>query len=191
MVQRLQPVSPLANRRHLVEHVSVEPDWESVMIDATNRPCPPTWIGSKKGGLKQAIGRSRGGLTTKIHAVVDALGDPLRFKLTGGQCHDSVTGYKMLKQMDLTKKQMLADRAYDTNQILHLLEQQSATPVIPSKKNRRKPRKWDKEIYKERHLIECFFNKVKHYRQLATRFDKLASLFKAFLTLASIMIWLA
>lgn len=161
------------------------------MIDATNRPCPPTWIGSKKGGLKQAIGRSRGGLTTKIHAVVDALGDPLRFKLTGGQCHDSVTGYKMLKQMDLTKKQMLADRAYDTNQILHLLEQQSATPVIPSKKNRRKPRKWDKEIYKERHLIECFFNKVKHYRQLATRFDKLASLFKAFLTLASIMIWLA
>lgn len=142
----------------------------------------------QKGGLKQAIGRSRGGLTTKIHAAVDALGNPLRFKLTGDQCHDSVTGYKMLKQMDLTKKQVLADRAYDTNQILHLLEQRSATPVIPSKKNRRKPRKWDKEIYKERHLIECFFNKVKHYRRLATRFDKLASSFKAFLTLASIMI---
>jgi transposase len=64
-------------------------------------------------------------------------------------------------------------------------------PVIPSKKNRRKPRKWDKEIYKERHLIECFFNKVKHYRRLATPFDKLASSFKAFLTLASIIVWLA
>lgn len=145
----------------------------------------------QKGGLKQVIGRSRGGLTTKIHAVVDSLGNPLRFMLTGGQCHDSVTGYEMLKQMDLTKKQVLADRAYDTNQILHLLEQQSATPGIPSKKNRRKPRKWDKEIYKEGHLIECFFNKVKHYRRLATRFDKLASSFKAFLTLASIMVWLA
>ncbi|MHA2852544.1 transposase [Paenibacillus lautus] len=75
---------------------------------------------------------------------------------------------------------MLADQAHDTNQILQLIEQQSATPVIPSKKNCRKPRKWDKETYKERHLIECFFNKVKHYRRLATRFDKLASSFRAF-----------
>ncbi|MGX4585328.1 transposase [Paenibacillus chitinolyticus] len=88
-------------------------------------------------------------------------------------------------------KQVLADRAYDTNQILHLLKEQSATSVIPSKKNRRKPRKWDKEIYKERHLIECFFNKVKNYHRLATRYDKLACTFRAFLTLASIMVWLA
>ncbi|AFH65618.1 transposase [Paenibacillus mucilaginosus K02] len=130
-------------------------------------------------------------MTTKIHAVVDALGNPLRFVLTGGQCHDSVTGYEMLKQMDLTKKQVLADRAYDTNRILNLLKEQSATSVIPSKKNRRKPRKWDKEIYKERHLIECFFNKVKNNRRLATRYDKLACTFRAFLSLASIMVWLA
>jgi transposase len=86
---------------------------------------------------------------------------------------------------------VLADRAYDTNRILRLLQEESATPVIPSKKNRRKPRKWDKEIYKERHLIECFFNKVKNYRRLATRIDKLADTFRAFLTLASIMVWLA
>lgn len=122
---------------------------------------------------------------------MDALGNPLRFVLTGGQCHDSVTGYEMLKQMDLTKKQVLADRAYDTNRILQLLKEQSAVSVIPSKKNRRKQRNIDKEMYKERHLIECFFNKVKHYRRLATRYDKLACSFMAFLSLASIMVWLA
>ncbi|MBT2290251.1 transposase [Paenibacillus albidus] len=77
-------------------------------------------------------------MTTKIHAVVDALGNPLRFVLTGGQCHDSVTGYEMLSQMDLTKRQVLADRAYDTDRILRLLKEQSAVSVIPSKKNRRK-----------------------------------------------------
>ncbi|MFK4474416.1 transposase [Paenibacillus sp. RC73] len=122
---------------------------------------------------------------------MDALGNPLRLELTAGQRHDSVMGYEMLKSMDLTQKQVLADRAYDTNRILQLLEEQEATPVIPSKKNRRVQRKWDKAIYKERHLVECFFNKTKHYRRLATRFDKLTCTFKAFLTLASIMIWLA
>jgi len=104
---------------------------------------------------------------------------------------DSVTGYELLSQMELTKRQVLADRAYATDRILRLLKEQSAVSVIPSKKNRQKQRKWDKEIYKERHLIECFFNKVKHYRCLATRYDKLACTFKAFLTLASIMVWLA
>ena len=137
------------------------------------------------------MGRSRGGLTTKIHAVVDALGHPLRFELTAGQDHDSIKGYEMLKSIDLTRTQVLADRAYDTDRILELLEEQGALPVIPSKKNRRVQRQWDKDIYKERHVIECFFNKVKNYRRLATRFDKLACTFKAFLTLASILVWLA
>ena len=137
------------------------------------------------------MGRSRGGLTTKIHAVVDALGNPLRFELTAGQAHDSVMGYELLQAMDLANKQVLADRAYDTDQILALIEQQGGICVIPSKKNRRIQRTWDKEVFKERHLVECFFNKLKHYRRLASRFDKLACTFKAFLTLASIMTWLA
>lgn len=131
------------------------------------------------------MGRSRGRLTTKVHALEDALENPLRFELTAGQSHDSVMGYELLQTQDLTRKQVLADRAYDTNRILSLLEEQKGTVVIPSKKNRRVQRKWDKEIYKERHLVECFFNKTKHYRRLATRFDKLACTFRAFLTLAS------
>jgi transposase len=71
-------------------------------------------VPEKSGQLFQAMRRSRGGLTTKIHALVDALGNPLRFELTAGQSHDSVMGYEMLQTLDLTQKQILADQAYDT-----------------------------------------------------------------------------
>ncbi|WP_279633708.1 transposase [Brevibacillus antibioticus] len=86
------------------------------------------------------MGRSRGGLTTKIHAVADALGNPLHFELTPGQAHDSVMGYEMLSTLDLQNREVLADRAYDTDAIVTLLKEQQATPVIPSKRNRRKKR---------------------------------------------------
>ncbi|ADM70092.1 hypothetical protein GMA19_02285 [Paenibacillus polymyxa E681] len=86
----------------------------------------------------QAIGRSRGGLTTKIHAVVDALGNPLCFELTPGQAHDSVMGYDMLSKLDLQNREILADRAYDTDVIVALIKEQNATAVIPSKRNQRK-----------------------------------------------------
>jgi transposase len=119
------------------------------------------------------------------------LGNPLRFQLTGGQAHDSVKGCDLLRTLKLAKKQVLADRAYDTNAIRALLEKQQAIPIIPSKKNRHVQPEYDRDLYKERHLVECFFNKVKHYHRLATRYDKLPCTFKAFLTLASIMIWLA
>ncbi|WP_431523312.1 IS5 family transposase [Paenibacillus amylolyticus] len=129
--------------------------------------------------MKQAIGRSRRGLSTKIHAVVDALENPLRFDLTGGEAHDSVQGFNILKSMKL-RKQVLADRAYDTNVIRTFFKEQQAIPVIPGKKNRLMTLKYDRYVYKERHLVECFFNKVKNYRRLATRYDKLACTFKSF-----------
>jgi transposase len=136
------------------------------------------------------MGRSRGGLTTKIHALVDSLGNPLRFELTAGQEHDSIMGYEILQSIDFSPENVLGDKAYDTNRILELLEKLNINAVIPSKKNRLVQRELDKEIYKERHLVECFFNKIKHYRRLASRFDKLSVTFLSFLTLASIMIWL-
>ncbi|QDH23839.1 IS5 family transposase [Saccharibacillus brassicae] len=134
--------------------------------------------------------RSRGGLTTKIHAIVDALGNPLKFELTTRQAHDSVKGYEMLSQFDLSNREVLADRAYDTDAIRTLLREQNAIAVIPSKRNRRVKKPYDRSVYKERHLVECFFNKMKNYRRLATRYDKTASMFKAFLALISIRIWL-
>ncbi|MFB0843301.1 transposase [Paenibacillus oleatilyticus] len=113
-------------------------------------------VGQDSGTCCKTIRRSQGGLTIKIHAIVDALGNPLRFELTGGQSHDCVTGYKMLKSMELTGTNVLADRAYDTNAILNLLQDQHVKPVIPSKKSRRIQRHCDWWFYKERHGVECF-----------------------------------
>ncbi|QNV55915.1 hypothetical protein GMA19_03331 [Paenibacillus polymyxa E681] len=96
----------------------------------------------------------------------------------------------MLQSMDLSGKTVLADRGYDMNNILNLIQEQQATAVIPSRKHRIVQRKCDWWLYKERHLVECFFNKLKHYRRLATRYDKLSCTFAAFLSLASILLWL-
>jgi transposase len=114
----------------------------------------------------------------------------LRFKLTSGNRNDCPTGYKMLEAMELAGINVMADRAYDTDKIVKLLQQQHAIIVIPSKKNRLVQRECDWWLYKERHLVECFFNKIKNYRRLATRYDKLSCSFLAFLQLASIIIWL-
>lgn len=96
----------------------------------------------------------------------------------------------MLRQLDLTHKIVLADRGYDTNNILRLLDDRQAQGVIPSRKHRKIQRNTDWWLYKERHLVECLFNKLKNYRRLATRYDKLSRTFKAFLSLASILLWL-
>lgn len=96
----------------------------------------------------------------------------------------------MLAQLDLSNREILADRAYDTDAIRTLLSEQNAIAVNPSKKNRRVKPPYDCSVYKERRLVECFFNKMKNYRRLATRYDKTASMFKAFLALISIRIWL-
>lgn len=114
----------------------------------------------------------------------------MRFELTAGNRHDFPTGYKILETMELTGINVMADRAYDSDKIAELLQQQHAIIVIPSKKNRLVQRDCDQWLYKERHLVECFFNKIKNYRRLATRYDKLSSSFLAFLQLASIIIWL-
>ncbi|MEV2287408.1 transposase [Paenibacillus larvae] len=85
----------------------------------------------------------------------------------------------------------MADRGYDTDKIIALLEDKQACSVIPSRKHRTVQRGTDWWLFKERHLVECLFNKLKHNRRLATRYDKLSCTFVAFLKLASAMIWLA
>jgi transposase len=97
----------------------------------------------------------------------------------------------MLQSFDVKEKNVIADRGYDTNAILDLLEEKQAHTVIPSRKHRTIQRPTDWWLYKERHLVECLFNKLKHNRRLATRYDKLLHTFVAFLHLASVMLWLA
>ncbi len=139
---------------------------------------------------KQHIGLSRGGKNTKIHALVDGLGYPIRLIFTGGEVHDSKQGVPLLEGYELGNTAVLGDRAFGTVEILTYIRQHNGTVVIPPKSNTAEPWECDYYHYKERHLVECFFNKLKHFRRFATRYDKLSSMFQAFAYLACIMIWL-
>jgi transposase len=152
-----------------------------------DRPGAPTCGRRKRGLQAQAIGRSRGGLSTKIHIAVDALGNPLRLILTPGQVNDCTQAEALIDGLPATY--VLADRAYDTDRIRAYLAFR-AEAVIPAKSTRKQPVPHDQHLYKERHLVECFINKIKHFRRVATRYDKTTAAFLAFVAIASFMVWL-
>ena len=141
----------------------------------------------KRGGRDQALGRSRGGLSTKIHMAADADGQPIRFILTGGQAGDAPQAIPLLT--GIKAGHVIADKGYDSNEILNFIQRQGATAVIPPRSNRRVPRAYDREVYKERNLIERAFNKLKHWRRIATRYDRRSLYFMATLQLASAITW--
>jgi putative transposase len=127
-------------------------------------------------------------LTTKIHAVVDALGNPVALSLTPGQQSDLSQAEPLLEGVEL--EAFLADKAYDANALIDKLEERGITPVIPPKANRIAPRKTDFALYRERNLVERFFLKLKGFRAIATRYDKLASTFLAAVQMVCALIWL-
>ena len=134
----------------------------------------------------EAIGRSIGGLTCKLHCVIDGLDNPIDFRLTGGEVHDSVCANGLLdgKSVDF----VLADKAYDSDKILEKIKEIGATAVIPPKSNRKIPRKYDKHYYKERNLVERFFCSLKQIRGIATRYCKRGEYFPEAVKLASCII---
>jgi transposase len=137
----------------------------------------------------QAIGHSRGGLSTKIHALVDALGNPLAFLLTPGQTHDLAGADALLPLM--TADRLIADKAFDADQrVRQPLAAAGKSVVIPPRDHRRTVPDFDPELYKARHLIENFFCKLKQFRAIATRYDKTARNFLAAIHLAAAIIWL-
>jgi transposase len=128
-------------------------------------------------------------LSTKIHALVDALGNPLAFMLTPGQAHDLEGTDALLPQM--AADTLLADKAFDADKrVIEPLLAAGKTAVIPPKSNRKIQRHYDKEAYKARHLIENFFCKLKQFRAIATRYDKTARNFLAAIHLVAAIIWL-
>ena len=139
---------------------------------------------------KQDIGASRGGKNTKIHALVDGLGNPIRLIFTGGEVHDSKKGIPLLDGFDIGGTAVLGDKALGTIEIRNYIYERGGIVVIPPKSNTVDPWECDFHHYKERHIVEVFFNKIKHFRRIATRYDKLSSMFQAFVILACIMIWL-
>ncbi len=124
---------------------------------------------AQRGAFRNAIGRSRGGRTTKIHAPTDAVGRPVAFLLTPGN---------------------IADTAFDADTFRAPLAARGATAVIPSNRSRAQAVAHDPELYNERHLVECFINKIKHFRRIATRYDKTVQAFMSMIRIACMMVWL-
>ena len=135
------------------------------------------------------MGRSRGGLTTKIHAVVDADGRPISLDLTAGQAHDIRMAEPMLQAMRKGTI-LLADRAYDTNALRDLAKEKQAWANIPVKRTRKESFPFSSWVYRQRNLVERFFNKLKQFRGIATRYDKDPRNFLAAVKLVAIRIWI-
>ena len=123
-----------------------------------------------------------------MHALADALGNPVNLMLTPGQDHDLTCAEPLLENAD--PDALLGDKAYDADPFVDTLTQRGITPVIPPKANRKTKRACDFALYCERNLIERFFNKIKHYRAIATRYDKLAQNFLAAVQLVAAIILL-
>ena len=146
---------------------------------------------SKKGdppstaAAREGLGRSRGGLTTKLHAVTDALGNPLRWILTPGQRNDITQAAALLDGIDAGA--VVADRGYDADWLVTLVEARGAAAVIPPKSNRTVQRSYDANLYADRNKIERLFGRLKHYRRVATRYEKLGRNYLAMVYVASIM----
>ena len=147
-----------------------------------HRPGPPAWHRRKGGTQNQAIGRSRGGLTTKIVALVDALGNLTRFLLLPGQRHDSIGVAPLIEGIDF--EALLADKAFDIDWIRAELDSRGAMAVIPPKADRVRSIPCDFAMYKWRHLVENFFCDLKQFRRIATRYEKTDTSYAAMIHLA-------
>jgi transposase len=174
------------------QHFADDPDMEHLILDSTIVRAHPCAAGAlKKDGsqAEQALGRSKGGFSTKIHVSVDGLGNPLRFILTAGQRNDITQAEALI--VDLEFDRLIADKGYDADDFIKLIiEEYEAEAVIPPRAKRKERRDYDVPLYKERHLVECFINKIKHYRRIFSRFEKLASRYLSFLSFVGTLIWL-
>jgi transposase len=135
------------------------------------------------------MGRSRGGLTTKIHAVVDANGLPITLELTPGQAHDGKSADDMLDTVKAGQT-LIADAGYDSDRLRAELKQRRAKACIKPMPNRVRKYRPRRTTYAKRNLVERFFNRLKHYRAIANRFEKAAANYLALVKLASARLWM-
>jgi transposase len=133
----------------------------------------------------EALGRSRGGFGTKLHIAVDGLGNPVEFTRTGGQAADVTQAEALITGHE--PDAVIADQGYDSDALVGAIERRGAEAVIPPRSNRQRPRTIDRHLYRERNLAERFIGRIKRYRRVATRSDKTARNFLAFVHVASIM----
>ena len=147
-----------------------------------HRACAPAFgRGSKKSG-PQALGRSRGGLTTKLRLAVDEAGRPLRMIVTEGQVSDISCAHELVEH--LRTGAVIADKGYDSDAFVNTIRATRAKAVIPPRSNRKTKRRYSRVLYRTRNIVERFFNLIKHFRRVSTRYDKLAGNYLAFAVLA-------
>ena len=120
--------------------------------------------------------------------TVDGLGNPLRFILTGGQEHDATQAERLIA--GYAGEYVIADKGYDSQGFRQHILDLNMSPVIPPRSNRKEPQAYDAHLYRERHLVECFINKIKHYRRIFSRFEKLDIRYLGFLHFTAALIWL-
>jgi transposase len=144
-------------------------------------------LAHKKSG-EQALGRSRGGFSCKIHVTVDGLGNPLRWRLTAGQRHDSTQAKALLDGFDCER--LIADRGYAVEDFIDYLLERGIQAVIPPHQRAKVLRDYDDGLYRERHWVECFIHKIKHFRRVFSRFEILDRSYLGFLNFVSALIGL-
>ena len=190
MENRLQPFQSMVKNGFVGEFffsLRKEVDTEWVFIDGSYIRCHQHASGARR-GEDRAIGRSRGGATTKIHLSCDADGYPLDFKITGGVVHDSQVASELIEMIGQADY-FIADKGYDSEAIRDKARTHDMVPVIPKRKNAKQPNpEFDSYLYKLRHLVENMFARLKHFRSIATRYEKLARNFKSMLYLACTII---
>ena len=134
------------------------------------------------------MGRSRGGFSTKIHALVDTKGRPLHVSLTPGQRHEVIAAPQLLDRA--RGKAFIADTGSDSNELVAAVRARGMKPVIHCKPERKTKRRLARSLYRLRYLVECFFHRLKRFRAIATRYEKTAGSYLALIQLACITIWL-
>ncbi|UKD16067.1 IS5 family transposase (plasmid) [Burkholderia aenigmatica] len=165
----------------VIHAVADETEIKHVLIDSTIVRAHQHSSGARKNG-PQAIGRSRGGLTTKLHLAVDDAGRPLRLIATEGQVSDISCASELVEH--LRTGAVIADKGYDSNAFVESIRATRAKAVIPPRSNRKTKRRYSRVLYRTRNIVERFFSRIKHFRRVATRYDKLAGNYLAFASLA-------
>ena len=168
---------------NIFKSLIISPDMEWKMIDGSVVKAHQHATGARKSEAS-GIGRSVGGLTSKIHMVVDSHGNPIDFEVTGGQVHDIQMATELIERTPKSSF-TIADKGYDGEYLRWVIREEESVPVIPRKSNSKIGNDdLDKFIYKQRHKVENIFARIKHYRSIATRFEKLKRNFEGMLSLA-------
>lgn len=165
-----------------------DPDLEWLMIDSTVVRAHHHAAGMNGGADDQALGRSRGGFSTKVHLAVESLGLPLEIHLSPGQAADITHAETLLG--DHRPEAVLGDKGYDSDAFAQAVADRGAEVVIPPRSNRVAPREYDEVVYKERNKVERCINRLKQFRRVATRYEKTARNFLGMLYFAAISLWL-